>query len=195
MMDGIYSWIKNIAFFLILILAVQNIVPDNKYKKYIKIFSGVILILIIISPITDMFGVTDKISKLYDKKVIEQQLEEMQGNLSGMENEINDAAASQYNEYIKEQVADIVSGQGMYLDEFSCETKDEEDEVTIVSMNLTVSREDKSDEKIVIDKISIGTDKTGDATGESDSTSLQNIKNSIADFYNISDDNINISIR
>lgn len=44
-------YVKEILVFLILTVIINNILPDNNYKKYIRLFTGLILIIIMISPI------------------------------------------------------------------------------------------------------------------------------------------------
>lgn len=36
-MNSVYSWVKNIVFFLLIISIVNNLVGDNSYKKYINL--------------------------------------------------------------------------------------------------------------------------------------------------------------
>ena len=40
-----YQWLQNIAFYLILITAIIQIIPNHSYKKYIRFFTGLILIV------------------------------------------------------------------------------------------------------------------------------------------------------
>ena len=44
-------YIKEILFFLILTAVINNLLPNNSYKKYVRLFTGLILIIILISPI------------------------------------------------------------------------------------------------------------------------------------------------
>lgn len=36
-----YQWLQNIAFYLILITAIIQIIPNHSYKKYIRFFTGI----------------------------------------------------------------------------------------------------------------------------------------------------------
>lgn len=50
-MNIIEIYVKEILVFLILTVIINNTLPDNNYKKYIRLFTGLILIIIMISPI------------------------------------------------------------------------------------------------------------------------------------------------
>ena len=55
MLTFIYEWIENIAFYLIVLLAVMQMIPHSSYQKYIRFFAGMILILMLLSPILKLF--------------------------------------------------------------------------------------------------------------------------------------------
>lgn len=59
MLDYIYEWIENIAFYMVIIVAVMQMVPGESYKKYIRFFAGMILILMLIGPILKMIGMSE----------------------------------------------------------------------------------------------------------------------------------------
>lgn len=61
MLDSLYAWIKNIAYYMILITAFLHIVPNETYRKYIKFFTGMTLVLLMLSPLIQLFGMDKKI--------------------------------------------------------------------------------------------------------------------------------------
>lgn len=52
----LYEWIQNIAFYLILVTVVLHAVPGENYKKYIRFFTGLVLILMLLTPVFEVFG-------------------------------------------------------------------------------------------------------------------------------------------
>lgn len=66
MFDYLYEWIQNIAFYLVLVTAVLHAVPDKKYMKYVRFFTGLVLILMILTPIFRVFGTDIELTELYD---------------------------------------------------------------------------------------------------------------------------------
>lgn len=64
MADGIYSWIQNVACFFVLLSAVMNFLPDNSYKKYVQFYMGLLLILVILSPVFRFAGLENEIHSL-----------------------------------------------------------------------------------------------------------------------------------
>ncbi len=54
--DFIKDWITNICSALILITAVDLILPDNSIKKYCKLILGLILMIVVINPVLSLFN-------------------------------------------------------------------------------------------------------------------------------------------
>ncbi len=63
MFDFIYEWIQNITFYLVLVTAVLHVVPNQSYRKYIRFFTGLVLILMIMGPILKVFGTEVRIQE------------------------------------------------------------------------------------------------------------------------------------
>lgn len=55
-MDEFLQIIKNITYYLLLVGFVLTFLGESVYKKYVRFFMGIILILIIFSPLMDMFS-------------------------------------------------------------------------------------------------------------------------------------------
>ena len=51
MLEEIYSWIQNISVYLIVTAAVMHAIPGKEYEKYVRFFSGLVLILLLFTPL------------------------------------------------------------------------------------------------------------------------------------------------
>ena len=69
MLEYIYEWIENIAFYMVIVVAVLQMVPGESYKKYIRFFVGMILILMLTGPVLKIFGMSDFQNAEYLKKL------------------------------------------------------------------------------------------------------------------------------
>ena len=71
MLEQIYGWIQNIAVYLIITTGVMHIVPGKEYGKYIRFFSGLILIVLLASPILRLAGLWEDFGELYRNREYE----------------------------------------------------------------------------------------------------------------------------
>lgn len=90
MLESLYAWIKNIAYYMILITAIWHIVPNSAYRKYIKFFTGMTLILLILSPVMQLFGTDQKTEFEKSIEAYEEQFESMEAEIGYLEESASD---------------------------------------------------------------------------------------------------------
>lgn len=189
-MEVFIYWIKNIAFYMILITAVINALPDNHFKKYIKFFTGMLLIILLISPISQLLTIESNLDFSFIQKSYEIELEEIQNEIGNLEYIQSNQLFSGYSSTILDQIEDIVTKEGLYLIDGEVklvEDKESNSYGTIEKIDLYVSRNDGNENSIRIDKIEI--------TGEENPDTIEtlNIKNAIIEFYQIPIESITIN--
>ncbi len=56
MLEELYRWILNISVYLIVTAAVMHAIPEKEYEKYVRFFSGLVLILLLFTPLLKLTG-------------------------------------------------------------------------------------------------------------------------------------------
>ena len=74
----LYEWTQNLAFYMVLITVVLHVIPDSGYKKYIRFFTGMVLILMIVTPVLHLFGMDSQIVNFYKSREYEERLKEIE---------------------------------------------------------------------------------------------------------------------
>lgn len=108
MFDWIYEWIKNLCFYMILVSAFLKVLPGKEYDKYIQFFSGVVLILLLLTPILRLSGMEDSIFELYQSneyKMEKKEIEMMEKYFQ--EADILDFIPEEYSETKDENIIEI----------------------------------------------------------------------------------------
>mgnify|MGYP000103984466 FL=1 len=86
MVQECYDWVWKLAGYLIFMTAVLQLVPGEKDRKYIHFFPGLVLIILIASPVIKFFTSDDLFVQFQDQyDAMETQVEEMLKNTSGLE--------------------------------------------------------------------------------------------------------------
>ena len=78
MLEEIYRWIQNISVYLIVMAAVMHAIPGKDYGKYIRFFSGLVLILMLSSPLLRLAGMEGTFRTLYKGKEYEMERREIE---------------------------------------------------------------------------------------------------------------------
>ena len=78
MLEQLYGWIQSIAVYLIVAAAVLQAIPGKEYKKYIQFFSGLVLILLLFTPILKLTGMAGTFTEKYYGREYEMQRQEIE---------------------------------------------------------------------------------------------------------------------
>jgi len=208
-MAELSNYIRNIAIFLIFSSFVSIIMPGEKFKQYIDLLLGIVLIFVVIAPLGGIIAglsggsgdIFRDIGLEYDRAVLSRQIEWAQE--AGME-----AVLQNYHDGLTEQLQRIVGNHGFTLEnaEFKIDTT-QENFGTITSLNAVLTPGHASGQSLInIDPVRINTtigqmgqdpQRHSAAHGENDAESPQimSLKNVISDFYNLDIANIILETR
>lgn len=181
-MEVIGAWLKGIFIYLIWVTLMEHLLPTEKYKRYIRIFTGMLLLLCFIKPIGMLFSIDTNVNQIFSAFYRKAEIQEMEDTLKMIDNDTQEALEQEYKEYIRQHIEELLEEKDYYLQDLELsETKEGE-----LQMSLVISRE-KSKEKGKIKIETIGKEQ------EVVELPIENeIKKSIIRFYNLKEDNINI---
>lgn len=168
-MENLLTYIKNIGFFLILMSLVCNVLPDNGFKKYCRLFLGMVLVIFVINPFSAFFNYDGNIEDIFINNTYKSKIMDIKNQLTKHEKNLNDAAYEEYREALCDYLDESVSEAGLSLVDVSVELgfAQEDDDMYIENLILyvTVNKscgKDKarnSNINVEIDKIVIGEGK------------------------------------
>lgn len=55
-MGHIYTWVKNLVCFYLLLTVVLHLLPQKSYRKYVRFFAGMLLTILVVSPVLALMG-------------------------------------------------------------------------------------------------------------------------------------------
>lgn len=144
-MDYLIEWIRAIAIFHIVSTLVLSVVPDNNYKKYIKLFVGLMTVLLIFKPVISLCGMDKKFEKNYLLENINVMQEDLKNQIIIAGDKQYELIRKEYEEQIAENIRAYTESIGaIYVDsniEFGYQADlPEEEKGRITSLNIRVKR-------------------------------------------------------
>lgn len=192
-MEYLVEWVKNIAVFYIIATLVKNLVPGEKYGKYIKLFLGIVLIVLILKPIGKIVNLEGQYEKLLGDFTYKTMSNELTGQLEMSGQNRQQIIISEYTKGIENEIKEYVDSLGAYCTDCSIEIdlNPESDRYGMISMvRLQVQRAESYNYRgINVDSIVIDSD----TAGEGSFLQVQ-IKNYVSDVYNLDRRNIYVNI-
>lgn len=205
-MEEIYSWIRNIVIYLLINTIIMNLLGNKSYKKYVSIVSGMILVLIVISPLIKLMKLEENLDYFLQANDFAVEASDFKSDINRMEEAQVDAIFADYKEKIHAQVKDILLKEKVYIKNFNI-TFDYDNESTtfgeMLRMDITAKLK-KEDEEEQADNLSIDAIEIERIIfGKGDNSQLEELpspleielKTELSDFYNIEPGNININIQ
>ena len=191
-MDWVVEWMKEIAIFYVIGTFIMNLIHDEKYVKYVKLFLGVIMIILIITPVGKFLGLDGSFIRQWKFNSGIAMSNELVEELKNTDEKRQQAILSEYYELVKTDIAEYTESLGVYLTEASFVLNlDSSSETygTFEKMDIYVSRTKNGIGNIYVDEIIIGTNNPSE-----DIVAIE-IKKYIEEVYNVKKSNINVYVR
>ena len=85
MFEYLYQWMENLAFYIVMITAVMHIIPDKGYQRYLRFFTGLVLIIMLAAPIVKLLGMESSWENLYENDEYLTQIEKIENSTDYLE--------------------------------------------------------------------------------------------------------------
>ena len=72
-MKELYQWLQDLAVYLILVSAILQALPQESYQKYIRFFSGLVLIILLMTPLLRLTDMEDSFRSRVQEQNMEQE--------------------------------------------------------------------------------------------------------------------------
>ncbi len=192
-MEAIKDWVIGIVGFILIMSVVSHLINGKRFLKYIKMFMGLILILIVLSPAGKLFSIEAIYNDILKVCTGEVELNDLKTELNVGLSEYSDSVMAAYKETIADTIEGLVSAEGYEVAEIEADINtDETSENYGVINSLKVFLSDvKSKDVIKVDKIQIGDDAVN-VVSEVGDYIYDELKQLIGNQFDVSTENIDI---
>lgn len=192
-MEEIISYAKTVLFFLLFVNLILQLLKGSSYERFVHPVCGMILVILIVSPILKLFGGEEKVLYAAQQK-LSLLLAQSENRFSLSEEDGYEfAVLENYEKELITQLSGVLEQEGLFLvsADFSI-SAEETDFGTIRGLYLTAERKkEEVSGKIRIAPIVFESKKPGSGV----SAEEIRIKDKLADFYQVEVDNIYVTIK
>lgn len=111
-MNELFQWIRSITYYLIFITVVTGLLPDRKYEKYLRLFAGMVLILLVMKPFTGGLRLDERLAYYFEAISFQKEAGELSGRLSEMEENRLNTMITGYEEAVAMDLKTMAEGEG-----------------------------------------------------------------------------------
>ncbi len=113
MAEALLGWARNIIYYMIFLSLAEHLLAGSSYGRYLRLFGGMVLILIVLRPLGSFGDLEMQVSSLFDQFTFRQESRELKKELFGMEEKRLAGITGQYRENVKEEIKALAAAQGV----------------------------------------------------------------------------------
>ena len=138
-MEAITHWAGNIVSYLVFLTVLTGLLPAHKYEKYIRLFAGCILLLIVLKPLTDGLRLEERLNYLFTSLSFENEAGELKREMDEIEVRRRNMVLSQYEAEASKEAVRVAAEAGFSVEKADVELeKDPESEQFASVRSVTV---------------------------------------------------------
>ncbi len=175
-MQSILDWMKGIVILFVVLSALIHLVPREQYKKYVRFFAELVLVIAVIAPVAKVIYRSGDLDELIHYSQFWQEMENQKKDMEKLEFTGEDAYRKEYEKAIGADITQMAEDKG-YPVKSVLVTLNNAYELTQV--DLTIGEKQKEDQ-VLVERISLypSTDNTV-------SPQMAELQKTICDFYRL----------
>lgn len=193
--------IQNLLVYIILVSALRGLVSNPKYQQYFQFFSGMILILFLITPVLQLFHGEEAWFQNLEQKLLQMDLSDVEQEMAVAEESFSNLLTEEYQAAVAKQAQTLAARKGITLKDTEIILSQENGEVTLKEIQGTIAKREGSGEKepvttqgqISIPAIQLGGQEEKKAAGTEDtSQEAASLRRQLADYFMIGEEQVHL---
>ena len=112
---AVYEWIRNLTAFFLFLSVLENLLPGDKYGKYIRLFAGMVLVLLAVEPFAESSGLEEILARSYEGLIVREEVGQLPDGLDAAGEERMEHLLAQYEEAVGQDVRRLAEDCGLSL--------------------------------------------------------------------------------
>jgi len=153
--------VQDILVYVVIVSALRGLITNPKYSQYFQFFSGIILILLLLSPALSVLKYESRWYGVLEEKILQMDLDGIKEEMKIADEKFAGMVEEEYKQALSGQVADMAEGRGVELKEVDVELSwsGEEWEIKDVSVMTEENPQTGQQEgRISVETVEIGED-------------------------------------
>lgn len=181
-MSYIYTWVKNLVCFYLLLTVVLHLLPQKSYRKYIRFFAGMLLIILVVSPVLSLLGNEEALKSKISQAEFFQDLDNMKLDTEHLEAVQKETYLREYENALEMDVGRMAEQKQLVAQAVEVRLTEEYE---VESIEMTVSF--AGDDSIFVQRASYAGDST-------EYPQVYELKRDLMEYYRLDESRISIEI-
>ena len=166
-----HEFIQNILIYVVIITVLRGIITNDIYKQYFKFVSGLVMILLMMSPVLNFIYDDGEWYRKVEEVIIQSDIDDINAELKTAEGGFEDMLMKNCKSVIAEKVEKLAEKEGIVIGSVDVGIKNKNDEIDIYNIDVEIITDNKKDvsqkrdngekeiDRVTVDVINIGNEK------------------------------------
>ncbi len=138
------DFIKSVLIFTLLVTVMKGLINSESFRMYFKFFSGLVLILLMITPLVNFLSGDNGWYSLLEQEIFNFNLEGINDELEVADGKFEEIIREQCKKDIKEQVIKLADNRGINIKNIDILLGEQDNSIQISSIDININKENKT---------------------------------------------------
>ena len=141
------AFIKSVLIFTLLVTVMKGLVNSESFRIYFKFFSGLVLILLMITPLLNFLSGDNGWYSLLEQEIFNFNLEGINDELEVADGKFEEIIREQCKKDIEEQVIKLADNRGIGIKDVDISLGEQDGSIQVNSVDINIDKQNKTDYK------------------------------------------------
>lgn len=141
------AFIKSVLIFTLLVTVMKGLVNSESFRIYFKFFSGLVLILLMITPLVNFLSGDNGWYSLLEQDIFNFNLEGINDELEVADGKFEEIIREQCKKDIEEQVIKLADNRGIGIKDVDISLGEQDGSIQVNSVDINIDKQNKTDYK------------------------------------------------
>lgn len=141
------AFIKSVLIFTLLVTVMKGLINSESFRMYFKFFSGLVLILLMITPLVNFLSGDNGWYSLLEQEIFNFNLEVVNDELEVADGKFEEIIREQCKKDIEEQVIKLADNRGIGVEDVEVSLGGQNNSLQVNSVDISINKQSKTDYK------------------------------------------------
>ena len=141
------DFIKSVLIFTLLVTVMKGLINSESFRMYFKFFSGLVLILLMITPLVNFLSGDNGWYSLLEQEIFNFNLEGINDELEVADGKFEEIIREQCKKDIEEQVIKLADNRGIGIKDVDISLGEQDGSIQVNSVDINIDKQNKTDYK------------------------------------------------
>ena len=182
--------VQGILVYIVIVSALRGLITNPKYSQYFQFFSGIVMILLLLTPILSIFDFETEWYNVLEEKLLQMDLVEIQEEMRIADSQFADLLEKEYQETAAEQIKVMAEQNGVSVKDAGVRLKKEGEGWEIEEITVTRKQVPEDGKEPSVEAVQMEGERQ--AVKEDTSKKAKSLRKQICGYFVIGEDRVHI---